>query len=65
MAGVDASSMRMRAELPLLPVTMEMMIPHTMAVRRGAPNVFLIGELPFLTYEVRRIGAGKTSIASD
>jgi 3-methyl-2-oxobutanoate hydroxymethyltransferase len=36
----------------LLPVTMELMIPHTVAVRKGAPNTFLIGDLPFLTYEV-------------
>ena len=36
----------------LLPVTMDLMIPHTIAVRHGAPNVFLIGDLPFLTYEV-------------
>jgi 3-methyl-2-oxobutanoate hydroxymethyltransferase len=36
----------------LLPVTMDMMIPHVAAVRRGAPGVFLIGDLPFLTYEV-------------
>jgi 3-methyl-2-oxobutanoate hydroxymethyltransferase len=36
----------------LLPVTMDMMVPHVSAVRRGAPGVFLIGDLPFLTYEV-------------
>lgn len=36
----------------LLPVTMDLMIPHTSAARRGAPNAFLIGDLPFLTYEV-------------
>jgi len=36
----------------LLPVTMDLMIPHTSAVRKGAPQVFLIGDLPFLTYEV-------------
>ena len=36
----------------LLPVTMELMIPHTVAVRKGAPSTFLIGDLPFLTYEV-------------
>ncbi|MBV9180219.1 MAG: 3-methyl-2-oxobutanoate hydroxymethyltransferase [Acidobacteria bacterium] len=35
-----------------LPVTMDFMIPHASAVRRGAPHVFLIGYLPFLTYEV-------------
>ena len=36
----------------LLPVTMDLMVAHTSAVRRGAPNAFLIGDLPFLTYEV-------------
>jgi 3-methyl-2-oxobutanoate hydroxymethyltransferase len=36
----------------LLPVTMDLMIPHTSAVRRGAPHAFLMGDLPFLTYEV-------------
>jgi 3-methyl-2-oxobutanoate hydroxymethyltransferase len=36
----------------LLPVTMDLMVPHTQAVRKGAPNTFLIGDLPFLTYEI-------------
>jgi 3-methyl-2-oxobutanoate hydroxymethyltransferase len=36
----------------LLPVTMDLMIPHTSAARKGAPNAFLIGDLPFLTYEI-------------
>jgi 3-methyl-2-oxobutanoate hydroxymethyltransferase len=36
----------------LLPVTMDLMVPLTKAVRKGAPHTFLIGDLPFLTYEV-------------
>lgn len=30
-----------------LPVTLEEMIYHTKAVRRGAPDKFLIADLPF------------------
>jgi 3-methyl-2-oxobutanoate hydroxymethyltransferase len=35
-----------------LPVTLDLMIPHTAAVRRGAPNVFLIGDMPYMTYQI-------------
>ena len=48
----DSIGMAMFGYQSLLSVTMELMIPHTVAVRKGAPNVFLIGDLPFLTYEV-------------
>ena len=34
------------------PVTMDQMITITAAVRRGAPKVFLIGDMPFLSYQV-------------
>lgn len=34
-----------------LPVTMEICLEHTRAVRRGAPNTFVIGDLPFLSYQ--------------
>ncbi|HHE41971.1 MAG TPA: 3-methyl-2-oxobutanoate hydroxymethyltransferase [Dehalococcoidia bacterium] len=34
-----------------VPVTMDQMIYHAQAVRRGAPNVFLVGDLPFLAYQ--------------
>jgi 3-methyl-2-oxobutanoate hydroxymethyltransferase len=34
-----------------LPVTMEMMIPHAQAVRRGSPNAWLIGDMPYMTYQ--------------
>jgi len=35
-----------------LPVTMELLIPHTRAVRKGAPSVFLIGDMPYMTYQI-------------
>lgn len=35
-----------------LPVTLDLLIPHTQAVRKGAPNVFLIGDMPYMTYQV-------------
>lgn len=35
-----------------LPVTMEQMIVHSQAVRRGAPNTFVIGDMPFLSYQI-------------
>ncbi|MCK6455923.1 MAG: 3-methyl-2-oxobutanoate hydroxymethyltransferase [Phycisphaerae bacterium] len=35
-----------------LPATMDLMITLTTAVRRGAPNVFLIGDMPYLSYQV-------------
>lgn len=34
-----------------LPVTMEQCIVHTEAVRRGAPNTFVMGDMPFLSYQ--------------
>jgi 3-methyl-2-oxobutanoate hydroxymethyltransferase len=34
-----------------LPVTMDDMIRHAQAVRRGAPNVWLIGDMPYMTYQ--------------
>jgi len=35
-----------------VPVTMEQCIYHSEAVRRGAPKAFVIGDMPFLSYQV-------------
>ena len=34
-----------------MPVTMDQMIVHSEAVRRGAANTFVIGDMPFLSYQ--------------
>ncbi len=34
-----------------IPVTMDQMIYHTEAVTRGAPNTFVIGDMPFMSYQ--------------
>src|SRR4030066_724154 len=35
-----------------IPVTMDQCIYHSEAVRRGASNTFIIGDMPFLSYQV-------------
>ncbi len=35
-----------------VPVTMDQCIAHSEAVRRAAPNTFVIGDMPFLSYQV-------------
>ena len=35
-----------------LPVTMEEMIFFTKAVRRGAPNTFIIADMPYMSYQI-------------
>jgi 3-methyl-2-oxobutanoate hydroxymethyltransferase len=33
-------------------MTMPVLLAHTAAVRRGAPNTFVIGDMPFLSYQI-------------
>ena len=35
-----------------VPVTMADCISHCQAVRRGAPNTFCIGDMPFMSYQI-------------
>ncbi len=35
-----------------IPVTMDDMVRHSQAVRRGAPNTFIIADMPFMSYQV-------------
>ncbi len=37
-----------------LPVTMDLMMPHVKAVRLGAPNVYLVGDMPYMSYQVSK-----------
>jgi 3-methyl-2-oxobutanoate hydroxymethyltransferase len=34
-----------------VPVTMDQCITHCQAVRRGAPNTFVLGDMPFMSYQ--------------
>jgi len=47
----DSLGMTMLGYESTLPVTMEDMIRHTQAVRRGAPHVFLVGDMPYMSYQ--------------
>jgi 3-methyl-2-oxobutanoate hydroxymethyltransferase len=47
----DSLGMTMLGYESTLPVTMEDMIRHAQAVRRGAPNAWLIGDMPYMTYQ--------------
>lgn len=47
----DSLGMTMLGYDSTLPVTMEDMIRHTQAVRRGAPSVFLVGDMPYMSYQ--------------
>jgi len=44
-----------------LPATMDFMVAITAAVRRGAQNVFLIADMPFLSYQVGKAEALKNA----
>ena len=47
----DSLGMTMLGYDSTLPVTMDDMIRHTAAVRRGAPNAFVIGDMPYMSYQ--------------
>jgi len=47
----DSLGMTMLGYDGTLPVTMEDMIRHTQAVRRGAPKAFLVGDMPYMSYQ--------------
>ncbi|MFH0888929.1 MAG: 3-methyl-2-oxobutanoate hydroxymethyltransferase [Planctomycetota bacterium] len=48
----DSASMVVYGNSSTLPITMDTLILHCQAVRRGAPNAFVIGDMPFLSYQV-------------
>lgn len=47
----DSLGMTMLGYDGTLPVTMDDMIRHTQAVRRGAPKAFLVGDMPYMSYQ--------------
>jgi len=47
----DSLGMTMLGYESTLPVTMDDMIRHSQAVRRGSPNSWLIGDMPYMSYQ--------------
>jgi 3-methyl-2-oxobutanoate hydroxymethyltransferase len=54
-----------------LPVTMDDMIRHSQAVRRGAPTAFVVGDMPYMSYQpsvetaIRNAGRFMAEAATD
>lgn len=48
----DSLGMVVKGYMGTIPVTMEDCISHSQDVRRGAPNTFCIGDMPFGSYQV-------------
>jgi 3-methyl-2-oxobutanoate hydroxymethyltransferase len=67
----DSLGMTMLGYESTLPVTMDDMIRHTQAVRRGAPTAFIIGDMPYMTYQpsvetaIRNAGRFMAEAATD
>lgn len=53
----DSAAMVVHGLPGTVPITMDQMIQHSQIVRRGAPNTFVIGDMPFLSYQVSREAA--------
>lgn len=48
----DSLGMNVYGYETTIPVTMDQCICHAEAVRRGAPNTFVIGDMPFMSYQI-------------
>ncbi|CAN5663769.1 3-methyl-2-oxobutanoate hydroxymethyltransferase [soil metagenome] len=48
----DTLAMVMLGHPDTLPVTMDQMLHHTAAVARAADNAFVVGDMPFMSYQV-------------
>jgi 3-methyl-2-oxobutanoate hydroxymethyltransferase len=47
----DSLGMTMLGYESTLPVTMDDMLRHSQAVRRGAPNTHIVGDMPYMSYQ--------------
>ena len=48
----DSAAMVVHGLPGTVPMTMDQMVQHAQIVRRGAPNTFVIGDMPFLSYQL-------------
>lgn len=58
----DSVSMVVHGHDTTLPITLDDMLSHCKAVARGATRAFLIGDLPFGSYETSTTDAVKSAI---
>jgi 3-methyl-2-oxobutanoate hydroxymethyltransferase len=67
----DSLAMTMLGYDSTLPATMDDMIRHTQAVRRGAPTAWLVGDMPYMSYQpsvetaIRNAGRFMAEAATD
>ncbi len=57
----DSLGMVVKGYSGTIPVTMEDCISHSQDVRRGAPNTFCIGDMPFMSYQTSKEDAVKNA----
>jgi len=50
----DSAAQIMLGHNSTLPATMDFMVTITAAVRRGAPNICLVADMPFLSYQISK-----------
>lgn len=48
----DSAGMVVHGYSGTIRVTMDQMIAHSEVVRRGAPNTFIVGDMPFMSYQL-------------
>ncbi|MCX7702894.1 MAG: 3-methyl-2-oxobutanoate hydroxymethyltransferase, partial [Planctomycetota bacterium] len=48
----DSASMVVYGNESTLPIKMDTLIEHTKAVRKAAPSVYLVGDMPFMSYHI-------------
>lgn len=58
----DSLGMVVQGYESTIPVTMDMCIDHCQAVRRGAPNTFVVGDMPFGSYQTSDEEAARNAI---
>lgn len=47
----DSLGMVQQGHVTTIPVTMDDMVSHCASVRRGAPNTFVMGDMPYMSYQ--------------
>ena len=58
----DSMGMVVEGFSETIPVTMDMCIEHCQAVRRGAPNTFVVGDMPFGSYQISDEEAARNAV---